>query len=515
MTPDAMQQTTFERPQNNRHAEFWKSVLVVLPFLLLYWVDIAHHTMFFDEVNAWAISAASPNLKVLLHYVHFEGHPWLWYFILWLPAKLTHDPVGMKWVVTAIGTASILVLGFLSPFTRLQRLLLLASYFVVWEYTVMCRMYGVMLLCALLYAARRARKPEGLIGSCVLLGIMASTDMSGTILSGTLLLEYFYSSYHSGSLKAQNRRWLLALAVYVAFVAFAVISLWPSREISWQSSGTVGSAFLDGFRWLQAFGDMVVGPWWPISSAFPHHFWEEEVEPLGWLFALLPVILWAYWKTFEKRKNFVLLMSATLFIGICFADLVYRGKVRHWGIAFVALVVGLWLYDAEHRQATGSTRAWSPWTYGLFTMSALAGVLAVTGSWMHPFSRARDTAEWLRANEPANVALAGGMDVSFGSVAEELQRPVYFMECDCFDTFKLFSKYRETYDEREIPFRVERAFASLHTQKIVFVIYRPLTAGELTRLRTENVSATQVASFPGADSTFESYFVYELRHETA
>ena len=68
------------------------------PFVLLFWVNIAHHTMFFDEVNAWGISAASPTLSKLFYYVHYEGHPWLWYFILWFPSRLTHDPVAMKWV---------------------------------------------------------------------------------------------------------------------------------------------------------------------------------------------------------------------------------------------------------------------------------------------------------------------------------------------------------------------------------------------------------------------------------
>lgn len=95
----------------------WKALAVVLPFLLLYWTSIAHHTMFFDEVNAWAISAASPTLSKLFYYVHFEGHPWLWYFILWFPSRLTHDPVAMKWVEAVFGTGILLIIGFLSPFT--------------------------------------------------------------------------------------------------------------------------------------------------------------------------------------------------------------------------------------------------------------------------------------------------------------------------------------------------------------------------------------------------------------
>jgi hypothetical protein len=122
-----------QTPRPPRQPFAWKALAVVLPFLILFWVNIAHHTMFFDEINAWAISAASPTLSKLFYYVHFEGHPWLWYFILWGPSRLTHDPVAMKWVEAAFGTAILLIIGMLSPFTLKQRALVLSSYFLVWS----------------------------------------------------------------------------------------------------------------------------------------------------------------------------------------------------------------------------------------------------------------------------------------------------------------------------------------------------------------------------------------------
>jgi len=165
----------------------WKALAVTLPFLVLFWINIAHHTMFFDEVNAWAISAASPTLSKLFYYVHYEGHPWLWYFILWFPSRLSHDPVAMKWVEAALGTTIIVVIGTLSPFTYKQRALILSGYFLVWEYTVMCRMYSVMLLLTLIYLLRRTRAGDGFIANCALLGLVGNTDMTGVLLSGALL----------------------------------------------------------------------------------------------------------------------------------------------------------------------------------------------------------------------------------------------------------------------------------------------------------------------------------------
>ncbi len=155
--------------------------------------------MFFDEVNAWGISAASPTLSKLFYYVHYEGHPWLWYFILWFPSRLTHDPVALKWVEAALGTAIIVVIGTLTPFTYKQRALILSGYFLVWEYTVMCRMYSVMLLLTLIYLWRRSRISDGVMANCVLLGLIGNTDMTGVLLSGALLTEYAYSSLRFGA----------------------------------------------------------------------------------------------------------------------------------------------------------------------------------------------------------------------------------------------------------------------------------------------------------------------------
>lgn len=541
-----------------QHPPTWKALAVLLPFLLLFWVDIWHHTMFFDEVNAWGIAAASPTLAKLFFYVHYEGHPWLWYFILWFPSRLTHDPVAMKWVEAALGTAIIAVLGLLSPFTLKQRALILSSYFLVWEYTVMCRMYSVMLLCVLLYVVLRIRNPRNLLGCSILLGIAANTDMAGMLLASALLIEFAYTSLftptsplssqaqHSELERSNNffslfagprdlRRWLPALAVYIAFIALAVATLWPSKDISWQSSGRLGSLALNRHHIDASFGNMIAAPWWPISPHFPHHFWETSIADAHWLYLLVPFVLFTYWITFRRHRSLLLLMACTLTFGILFADVVYVGRPRHWGIAFVSFIVGLWLQAAEqHRtrtrqadlahQASRESRIdatrelairhhphWSPWTYALLTVSAAAGVCAIVGSWMHPFSRAREAATWIRATQPPNAPITGMPDVSFASLAEELQRPVWFLECQCVDTFKLFSKEREDFPEYDIPTRLDTALTLQHRQQILFAFFHPLAADDLKGLAHKGLSAELVQSFPDADMKSESYFFYQIR----
>ncbi len=192
-----------------------------------------------------------------------------------------------------------------------------------------------------------------------------------------------------------------------------------------------------------------------------------------------------------------------------FAEVVYEGNARNWGIVFLSFVAGLWIQGAQAR-SKGEKPGWSVWTYGLFGLSALAGVCATVGSWSHPFSRARETALWLKQNAPANAAIVGAPDVSFASVAEEMQRPVYFLECGCVDTFKLFAKTREDFLESEMPWRLNHALNDLHTQELLFVFYRPLNEQDAARLGEANLIATPVKSFAGADVLTESFFVYRV-----
>ena len=491
----------------------WKTWAVAVPFLLLYWLNMWHHTMFFDEVNAWAISAASPTLSKLFYYVHFEGHPWLWYFILWFPSRLTHDPVAMKWVEAVFGTAILLIIGILSPFTLKQRALVLSGYFLLWEYTVMCRMYSVMLLLALLYVLRRVSRPEGIAGNCLLLGLIANADMTGFLLASALLIEYLFQSYVMTPAAERSvwlRRWLAGLFVYVALVGLSVATLWPSKQISWQSSGHLGANALNR-HWIDSsLGDVVAAPWWPISPQFPRYFWETRVADAHWLYVLVPIVLFTYWRTFRRDRNLLILMGSVLLAGFLFADIVYKGSVRNWGIAYVALLIGLWIQGSRKR-SSGATPSWPAMIYGLLGLSAVAGVFATAGSWSHPFSRAREAADWVEKNNPAWSPLMGLPDVSFASVAEEMQRPVYFLECGCVDTFKLFSRDRESLREDQVPARVNQAMSALHTQEVTFVLYRPLESEDLKWLEEGHLRATPLASFAGAEVNTENFYVYSIR----
>jgi hypothetical protein len=210
------------------------------------------------------------------------------------------------------------------------------------------------------------------------------------------------------------------------------------------------------------------------------------------------------------------LMGLTLIFGILFAHVVYVGRVRHWGISFIAFLLCLWMNNEKReREGVRQAASWPTAAYALMTLSAVAGIVAIASSWTHPFSQARNAANWIRQNEPQNVVLVGAADVSFATVAEEMQRPVYFMECYCTDTFKLFSNQRDVFPEEEVGIRLSNTMERLKVTSLVFVFSRPLLPQDLSALEAQSLSASLLKEFPGADAALESHYIYRIERRNS
>ncbi len=457
MPPTATDQTSTLQPQRTSRLA---DLALVLPFILLFLVQLAHHALWRDELNAWGIAAASHSLRQLFYYVHYEGHPSLWYVLLWVVSRATDNPAAMKLLEACIGIAIYLLLALRSPFSRVEKALLYCSYFISFEYTVLSRMYGICLLLVLLYAAQRAAHPARVLLNALLLGLIANTDTLGILFSCALALEYalFIAAQQRRGLKLASRRRLVeGVLLFLGLLAASVLSLLPSKHISWRTTGHM-------FTFARSFGhlaqtcvDYVVLPWFPIATHFPHAFWNPS--PVShWKFfyaAMFPVVIAAYYALFRRERNLLALLLATACAGIAFGHLIYQGSMRQFGVMFMAFLVALWIQRG--RIARVPTLV-----YVFLGLSALGGLQAAVAQWARPFSNAGNAARWIRDHGKENEPLIGQKDTNAIGVAEMLRRPMYQLECSCTDRFLLFSDRRDQYSEDQLPSRLARAMGDVH-----------------------------------------------------
>jgi hypothetical protein len=499
-----------ERPRQ-RSASATRDLLLALPFLALVYVQIAHHVMWRDELNALAIAWNSPTIPSLFWHIHREGHPWLWYLILWIPSRFTQSVLLLKVVQGIVSTAIILFVALRSPFRTWEKALVLAGYFFVFEYTVLSRMYGVMLLFFVVYLWGRAMKPESPIPSAVLLGLIASVDTIGIMLSFALLLEYAYTAFmrRRTSPLFSRKTASAALAIYAAILLLAVWSARPAADISWRTTGRPFKDAKSMSHLYDAFLHYTILPFIPVKSPRSHFFWNPDLHVGGHLYMFaytmaMLVILGMLYISFRKQRNLLLLIGLSILAGTAFRHFIYPGYERHFGIVFLAFLAAAWIVRAESPSLLPMA------VYILLAISVLSGVWATIGSWKRPFSYNQAAAQWIVANHLENMPLVGEEDTSVIGVAEYLQRPIYQIECSCVDTYLLFSSRRDDFTKSDAPRRILQAAHFYHDAPLLFVRAFPMKPDEEEGLKREGFQIETLATFTEAEEIAENFYLYRL-----
>ena len=489
-----------------------RNLALTVPFWICFLVQLFHHQLWRDETNAFALAAASPGLPALFHAIHYEGHPWLWYVLLWLVSRFTPSMIGMKVVEALVGTGIYVLLGLASPFRWFEKVLLFLGYFVVFEYTVMSRMYGVLMLLALAYVWRRARHPDRVLGNAALLGLLACTDLSGMMLSAALLLEYVGPSW-----RGARRTWRSdalaglsgariagAAAIYLALLASAVLSLLPAKDISRITTAGTFTQASSVVHLVRVLIDYVVTPYVPMILKVPGQFWNGTAQGhLKYYGAALPLVLAAYWFVFRTRPRLLLMVGTTCLLTTLVGHLIYHGSVRHFGVTFLAFLCGLWLL-----RAAGEPVRWP--AYVLLGFTVFAGLFAIRGSWHRPFSEAGTTADWIRENHLDNSLIAGVPTATTIGVTEQLNRPMYLVECGYSASYFVFTRACEGYVPADLPARLVTASALAHGQSFTLIDEEPLDPRSIAAVRGSGLTVEQVAKFVNAEVAREDFYVYRV-----
>lgn len=209
------------------------ALALALYMALLIYV-IPRHEPWADEAQAWEL-AKSLSLKSLFGtYIHYEGSPGLWHFLLWLLARMHVTYGGMHWFTGAIAIASAALLMLASPFPLPIRVLLPFTYFFAFQYAVIARSYVlfplILLALACVWPTRR-RHPFAL---ALLLGLLANVSLHGLAVAVGLGVVLTIERYSIRKLEQEGlRMWLLCAGLFSAMVGFAVWCIAPARDAGW------------------------------------------------------------------------------------------------------------------------------------------------------------------------------------------------------------------------------------------------------------------------------------------
>ena len=155
------------------------------------------------------LAKASRTPLELFAKLKYEGHP----LLLWVITQFTDNPMAMQVLHLAIELG--MLVWRVSPFRPIEKLLLILSYYLFWEYFVVSGNYALAVLLGFGFIALRIARPDRRGSAFMLLGLLANTTVFGTIWS--LGLAAFFTLR-----ERQERRAMLAGgAVYAVLVAIA------------------------------------------------------------------------------------------------------------------------------------------------------------------------------------------------------------------------------------------------------------------------------------------------------
>jgi hypothetical protein len=476
---------------------------IAAAFVLLLIARIAQHSPFRDELNAWAIALDSSTPVALIGNMHYEGHPALWHAMLWLASFVSASPVMMKMVHAAIAAAIILMVALASPFSRLERALLLGGYFISFEYSVVSRNYGICLLLALVFAQLRTARPERVLGNAALLALLANTNAYGAILSAALALEYAWALLATRSIAAL----VPAATLYLAGLALAAFTMMPAADIDWGISRPLAVAWSPG-HFVKTALKFIVLPFMPVRAhvldgTFLLEPMERDAIAGLWPHGLAALaIIAAIVTIFRAERRLLLPVGLTVLVSIVFGHAVYSNGIRHWGISFIAVVAALWMLRMRHSRQTVLVPA-------LLALGVVGGLQAVAAQAAAPYSMAGDTARWLRQHQLADAGLAGMPDAQAISVAIELGRAIYLLECGCLRSHMRFSRNQDSLTPDRLPAALARAAAMLKQNPLFLLTNHPLMETQRDAIAGRGFGLTLLTEQTGSRID-EDFYVYAV-----
>ena len=239
---------TTEKKQPDKNLILCCGIFAV--YALLTFIGAANHELWFDEAQAWNI-ARDNDIAGIFHQISYEGHPPLWYLILYIPSHLGLSCEVLpyiSWFITGLAGALVM---FKAPFGIITRSALLFSGGFLFLNSTISRVYCIINLAIVLIAILYPKRKKYPVLYGLLIALLANTHvmMCGFIgILGIFMIIDFFRDCKTAGVK-QNIKELCGLAIAGIGVLMLVLPLLHSVSLNSTTSqkeftlGTVAGSF--------------------------------------------------------------------------------------------------------------------------------------------------------------------------------------------------------------------------------------------------------------------------------
>ncbi|MEI9807338.1 MAG: hypothetical protein WDO16_05325 [Bacteroidota bacterium] len=244
---------------------------VFILYVVLAGYTIAHHEMWGDEIHSWNIAKGSAGFSDLISNSRYEGHPPVWYIILWSVSKFTHNLEYVQAVHLIIASLAVFLILFFSSFPLTTRILMPFGYFFLFEYAVISRNYApavLLVICICLVMRKHFRYK--LLLYYFLLFLLSNTHVQAILLAASLHLYFLLFTYEENKSKSNTTLHIL-LGILIALPAVYFIFPPADSQLNTQF-------WMD--RWsihrVTAFSQGPLRAFLPVPAWWNYHFWNTQ-----------------------------------------------------------------------------------------------------------------------------------------------------------------------------------------------------------------------------------------------
>ena len=333
-----------------KKSKFWQSkwpeYCVILLYLAFYCVITAFHEPWFDEAQSWQIAKCESIGRLIFFIPHYEGNPPLWYLILAIPAKIGIPfEIGLKGVGLLICLCSVSLLELKSPFPRAVKLILPFTYFFFYQYGIIVRPYGLMILAFILVAMafkERNARPWRFVLCLVLL---CETSSFCVAVAGGIAACWLYEISRETMTfrKFFYDKRVYALLTLLSFALILAATILPAKDVSftrlWERNSSIFKSFLVAAGTLLSETMIVTSPWFSndqVAFVSANFTVESLISCI-----VLQLIICALICCYSSKTNLKYIIIPYLCFCM-FGSAVFLGG-HHLGIGFFVFFFWLWI----------------------------------------------------------------------------------------------------------------------------------------------------------------------------
>lgn len=483
--------------------------IVFFLYVIVAGFALARHELWGDEIHSWNIAKASGTLSDLINNSRYEGHPPVWYLILWIISKFTHELVYIQITQLIIASSVVFLVLFYSPFPFITRILIPFGYYFLFEYGILSRNYAIGVLsafCICLIIQKEFKYK--LLLYYALLFFMSNTHLLALLLAGSLHLYFLLLTFEQK--KRLNKLFPhLLLGILIFLPALYFIS--PPSD-----SGLTAGILISKFD-NQNIGIIAKTPlraFIPVPAWWEYNFWNTQFlltlqgsnGLLRFLTLLLSIgVLSVVWLVLRDSKKSLTLFIVNLFLTFIVAAIFPLTTQRYIGFIYIGFIAAYWLRCYEM-----PVKRKKDWLINiLLGLHVVAGIFTISKDIRLPFANSYRVNELINA-VPKNEKIV--TDYWCVNTISAFSDSVFY--CIGLDSMPTFLQWKKEFNTRTPGVylnSINKLFEREGLKKIYLVsTYSPQIIFELDPQLEKSFQLKIVEKREGAIHKWGNLYLYEI-----